>query len=81
MSKTPEQELSIWKTINSTRSVAGLIQACEAIGAVEISGGRGVYDMAERIKQVRGGDSINLLTRNYGIRQQYVYLTEKGGLV
>lgn len=70
------QELNIWKTINATRSVQGLIEALVEIGPVEISGGRGAYDMAVRVKQVhdeRG--SINLLTRNFGIRQQYIYLT------
>jgi hypothetical protein len=67
-------ELEIWQRINRTTSVKRLIDELEDIGPIEISGDRGAYDMASRVKRVAGGEPDNLLTRNYGIRQQYLYL-------
>lgn len=72
-----EQELARWKTINATRSVNELVAALEEMGTIEISGGRGAYDMAERVRGVDRGELFpNALTRNYGIRHQYLYLTD-----
>ncbi len=72
-----EQELSRWKTINATRSINGLIEALKTMGPIEISGDRGAYDMAERVRQVHEEyAAVNMLTRNYGIRQQYIFLRE-----
>lgn len=68
-------ELEKWKLVNSCQSQADLRAALETIGNVEISGGRGAYDMVERLDKVMNGSgALNLLTRNYGIRQQYAYL-------
>lgn len=70
------KELEKWKTINSTETVDELHKVLEDMGPVEISGGRGPYDMAERLRGVESGEYMfNMLTRNYGIRQQYIYLT------
>lgn len=77
--KSAEEELNIWKTINACATVQGLIDTLKDIGPVEISGGRGAYDMADRVRQVWEDEGpLNLITRNYGIRQQYVFLTYSG---
>jgi hypothetical protein len=69
-----EEELVAWRSVNATRSVDELMVVLQELGPVPISGGRGDYNMAERLQNVLDGAPINQLTRNYGIRQQYIYL-------
>lgn len=69
-------ELEKWQMVNHAGSIEKLMSVLKAIGPVEISGGRGAYDMEERLRAVINGEAtVNALTRNYGIRQQYIYLT------
>lgn len=71
------EELAIWKKVNATTTVDELVETLRGIGPVAISGGRGSFDMSDRVRYVVNGASINMLTRNYGIRQQYIYLSDK----
>ena len=71
-------EVEKWEAISNAGSIEKLRDAVRMIGPViEVSGGRGGYDMHYRLNKVIEGDyDYHSLTRNYNIRQQYLYLSK-----
>lgn len=65
-----------WRLVNQSKTVEDLKKAVKKIGYIEISSGK-VWSskfMCEQIDRALRGEDLRLLTRNYGIRQQLVYI-------
>lgn len=77
-------ELALWQRVNSTETLDELksaILACANENGI-IQGKARPFDanrMVGRVDDVAAGTQpINTLTRNYGIRQQFMYLSYYG---
>ena len=69
------EELEKWQLVNSCENYHELTEAIRAISPVEYSSGRMIdaESMFVRLKLAKSG-SVNLITRNYGLRAKVMYL-------
>ncbi len=73
-------ELEKYELINSSETIEQLKEAIIKIGDIQISNGNiwSSEKMNLRIDSVINGQPYNMVTRNYGIRKQLLYLNHYG---